>query len=250
MLEDRHRLRVVAREPLTERLLRIVRALHQRLARLVVEHRLRARRRARLERFGPLVLDVVRAARRLVHPPAADPRGQHRVGDLERNHIRHSLAALGEHRVEHRRLLDGAREPVEDEALRAVGVDDPACDHTDHERVGDKPARLHHRLGLDPDRRAGRDRRAQHVARRELWDAERLDDLRRLRALACAGRAEEDHNRALRRCDVRVDLLLRVASRESILSRSGDRGARAHPSGGWALRKLGPCCVLHVQLYN
>ena len=105
VLEDGHGLRVVALEALRERRLGVVRALHQRLAlsstfpvtqnrrkreknrrkksmvkeknvrgsgaRLVVAHGL-LRRRAARERAGRREGRVVRAARGLVHPPAAD----------------------------------------------------------------------------------------------------------------------------------------------------------------------------------
>ena len=48
-------------------------------------------------------------------------------------------------------------------------------------------------LGAQADRRAGGDRRAQHVAGRELNDTVLGDQALRLRALARPRRAEQDH---------------------------------------------------------
>ena len=129
---------------------------------------------------------MVRAPRRFVHPAAADALRQHRVGHLERDHDAHALARRREHRVEAPRLLDGAREAVEQEAARAVRLHDAVLDHADHEVVRHEPARLHHLLGCLPDLGARGDGRAQHVARAQLRHAERADDERRLRALARA----------------------------------------------------------------
>ena len=46
------------------------------------------------------------------------------------------------------RLLDGAREAVEDEAALAVVVLDPLLDDADHQLVAHQPPRRHHVLGL------------------------------------------------------------------------------------------------------
>ena len=54
----------------------------------------------------------------------------------------------------------------------------------DHDLVGDELAAVHERLGLAPDRRPRLHRRAQHVAGRDLRDAELLDQALGLRALA------------------------------------------------------------------
>jgi len=53
-------------------------------------------------------------------------------------------------------------------------------------------------LGLQADRRAGGDGRAQHVAGRHLHDAVLLDQTLRLRALAGPGRSEQDQPHRLR----------------------------------------------------
>ena len=115
---------------------------------LVVEHGRLGRLVALAERLGLGELDMVRAARRLVHPPAADALGEHLVGHLERQHERHLVARRLEHGVKHLRLLNRAREAVKDEAARAVLVRDPILDDRDDQLVAHKPARRHHVLGL------------------------------------------------------------------------------------------------------
>ena len=54
-----------------------------------------------------------------------------------------------------------------------------------------RAAGFHDRLGLEADRRARRDRGAQHVAGRELRNAVLLDQPRRLRPFAGARRPEQ-----------------------------------------------------------
>ena len=95
-------------------------------------------------------------------------------------------------RVERLGLRDRAREAVEDEALPGVRLLDALGDDADHDVVGDELARLHDGLGLEADRRAGRDGRAQHVAGRELRDAVALDDAGGLRALPRPRRPQQD----------------------------------------------------------
>ena len=75
---------------------------------------------------------------------------------------------------------------------RAIGLVDPLGDRSlmissEHELPG-----LHHRLGLAADLGAPGDRRAQHVAGRQLRDAVGVAQPRRLRALAGAGRPQQD----------------------------------------------------------
>ena len=55
--------------------------------------------------------------------------------------------------------------------LLGVGLVDAVGDDRDHDLVGHQLAARHDVLGLEADRRAGRHRRAQHVAGRELHDA-------------------------------------------------------------------------------
>mmetsp|Transcript_36441 Transcript_36441/g.91076 ORF Transcript_36441/g.91076 Transcript_36441/m.91076 type:complete len:234 (+) Transcript_36441:337-1038(+) len=173
--KQRHRLLVVRAQPALERVLRVVLALLERLARLVIFHA--AVHRLRL---GRRELDVVRAARRLVDPPATDALGEHLVRHLQRDDERDAFARLGEELVEQLGLLHRAREAVQDEAVAAVGLRDALRHHPDNELVSDQPARIHHSLGLHADRRTRLDGGAQHVARGELRNAERLHEFGRL----------------------------------------------------------------------
>ena len=176
-------------------------------------------------------------------PPPADALRQHRVRDVQRDDVPHRLAPAREHLVKHLRLLDRAREPVEDEPARAVLLLDAVFDDGDDEVVGDQAAGLHHGLGLNADLGARGDGGAKHVAGGELRDAHLGDDLRRLRAFPRPGRAEEDHDVLLplgggHRAPIRVNARLLVvdpvrpghrAPRWTRGVREGD-GARARPS--------------------
>ena len=101
------------------------------------------------------------------------------------------LDAGGLHRVG---LRDGAREAVEQEAVGAVGLGDALLDQADDDVVADQAAAVHHLLGRHAQRRAGLDGGAQHVAGGDLRDAVLLADHRGLRALAGAGRAQQDQS--------------------------------------------------------
>ena len=91
-------------------------------------------------------------------------------------------------------LRDGARKAVEQEALGAVGLGDAFLDQVDDQVIADQTARFHHRLGLQAQWRAGLDSGAQHVAGRDLRNAEFLADESGLRALAGAGRAQQNQS--------------------------------------------------------
>ena len=99
--------------------------------------------------------------------------------------------ALAEQDFERFGLVAGAREAVEDRAMRGGGVE-PLADQRRDDRVVDQLARLHHRLGLEPDRRALGDRFAKHVAGRQLDHAALGLEPLRLGALARAGGTEKN----------------------------------------------------------
>src|SRR5205085_11457477 len=87
--------------------------------------------------------------------------------------------------------------------LFGVRLLDPVGDDADHDVVRHETAARHHVLGLEPDRRAGRDRGPQHVAGGQLRNAEPLDDAGRLRALSRPRRTQEDDpHLAFPRCEV------------------------------------------------
>ena len=100
-----------------------------------------------------------------------------------------SRHARGLHRLG---LRNGAREAVEEEAARAIGGLDALLHEADDDLVGDELAAIHDLLGREPERRAGLDRGAQHVAGGDLRDAVALRDERGLGALARSGTAQEE----------------------------------------------------------
>mmetsp|Transcript_3768 Transcript_3768/g.9111 ORF Transcript_3768/g.9111 Transcript_3768/m.9111 type:complete len:246 (-) Transcript_3768:491-1228(-) len=191
MLEQRRRLLVVRRQPALQRLLGVVLALLEGLARLVVEHAL-----VFGKRLGRRELGVVRAARRGVDPPAADPLGEHPVRHLQGDDEADGLLRLAELPVEELGLLHRPREAVEDEPLLAVRLRDPLGDGVGDDLIGHEPSCSHDCLRLHADRRAGLDGGAEHVPRREGGDAQRRGDGGGLRAFAGAGRAEEEEDAA------------------------------------------------------
>ena len=189
MLEHGHGLLVVGVEAGDERLRGVVAALHERLAGLVVLHPLRLVLflvqilPAELgQRLGRVELDVVGPAGGLVHPPAADALGEHRVGNRELDHPGHRLARLGELLVEHLGLRESPGEAVEDEAVHAVLLLDAIGDDADDDLVRDQSAGIHRGLGLLPNLSARGDRSAEHVAGGKLRDAQLVDDLRGVRS--------------------------------------------------------------------
>ena len=82
--------------------------------------------------------------------------------------------------------------------LLGVRLVDAVGHDADHDVVGHKLAARHDVLGLQADRRAGRDRRAQHVAGGELHDAVFRNQFLGLRALAGPRRAEQNNPHLLR----------------------------------------------------
>ena len=61
------------------------------------------------------------------------------------------MGAFGGQLVERLGLLDGPGEAVEDVATLGVGHVEPLLDDADHDVVGQQLARVHVRLGLEPE---------------------------------------------------------------------------------------------------
>src|SRR4051795_3419947 len=78
---------------------------------------------------------------------------------------------LVQHRVELLGLGSRSRESVEDEAGLRVVLAQPVANQADHDFVRDELPGAQERLGPATELRALRDRRAQHVARRDVRDA-------------------------------------------------------------------------------
>ena len=95
---------------------------------------------------------------------------------------------LGQLGVKRDRLRGRAREAVEDEALLGVRILQALGDQADDDIVGHEVARVHERLRLLPQRRAGLYGSAQHVARGDVRRAELFNQLGRLRTLTSTRR--------------------------------------------------------------
>mmetsp|Transcript_71769 Transcript_71769/g.156213 ORF Transcript_71769/g.156213 Transcript_71769/m.156213 type:complete len:342 (+) Transcript_71769:52-1077(+) len=196
VVQDRHRLLLVAIQALGQGLGGVVRALHQLVARDVVLHRFRDRLaiRAQLHGLGRGILDMVGPARCLVDPTAADSLLQDGGVDVESHDEGDGLTRLGEHLVEGLGLRLGSREPIQDETRLAVIRLDAVSDDADDNLVADQSACSHHLLGLLANLGAGRHGLAKHVAGGELWDAEHLDNPGSLGALASTRGAKDHHD--------------------------------------------------------
>jgi len=131
---------------------------------------------------------VVGAARGHVHAATAHAFDDRRVRHVDFKHEvdvhAGALHGFG--------LRNGAGETVEQEALGAVWLRDAFLDQADDDVVTDQLASVHHLLGLQPERGAGLDGRAQHVAGRDLGDTVVLAQKCSLGAFAGAGGAQEN----------------------------------------------------------
>ena len=119
------------------------------------------------------------------------------VRDVEEEHCVEPSTDLREHRVELLRLREVSREPVEDEARCGVRLRQPLANEGDGQLVGNELAGREDRLHPAAELRPGRDRGAEHVAGRDVWDAVLGREPLRLRPLAGALRAQhqEVHRR-------------------------------------------------------
>ena len=113
------------------------------------------------------------------------------VGDLEQQHVLEATAHGRQHAVERLGLHHGAGEAVEQEARLAVGPAQPLVDHAVDQLVGHQLAGVGVRLELLAQGAALADGGADDVTRRDLRDAELLDDGLGLRALASARQGPE-----------------------------------------------------------
>ena len=132
------------------------------------------------------------------------------------------------------RLRLGARpgEPVEDGALRGVGLGEALLDDPHRHRVGHQRALLHVAPDLGAERRAVAQRGPEQVARGDVRQAERRCARRlRLGPLAGAGRAEHDEDQRWCGRGSRRPL-------ESPVSLDGPFGAAATVAAGCAGRPV------------
>ena len=93
-----------------------------------------------------------------------DPAQQHTLVDPQLDHAVELQSLVVQHLVERLRLRGRAREPVEDEAFLGVRLVDALGHDRIDDVVRDELAPVHDVLGLQPDRRTGLNRGAQHVS--------------------------------------------------------------------------------------
>src|SRR5690606_5583729 len=91
-------------------------------------------------------------------------------------------------------LRNGAGEAVEQITVLAIGLLQAVAHQADDDVIGDQFAGIHDFLCLESQWRLGLDGGAQHVAVRDLRNAEFFGNERSLRSLASAGRAEQDQS--------------------------------------------------------
>src|SRR4026209_2624243 len=198
VVDQRPRLSAVDLEALSDRVLAVVVALHKRLDGLVVA----ALDPRRVE------LHVVGTSRSRMNPAPAHAGDDLLVGHVDLEHVIDPyitpLHGFG--------LRDGAREAIEEIALRAVTMAKALLDQADDDVVGDQLPGIHYFSSFNTQRRRRCACGAQDVAGGDLRDAELLADEIRLRAFAGARRSEQNQPHAS---------ILRTASRSCGVSTPG-----------------------------
>src|SRR6266540_5967352 len=237
---ERLGLRGVLLEPPAHRLGLVVLALHE--PRIVAV--------AEAVAFRGVLRDVVDGAALRARAAAAHALDEHLLRHVVRDAARDGAPERVEEQIEVLRLRGRSRVAVEDEARRDVGAAEPLLHHLVRDVVGDEPADVHDGLDLLADGGAARLVVAEHVARRDVLDAELGREQLRLRALAGTRRPEkdEDHVRPPKREGARLTARP-AASRVGDLARREAATADAGAAGaGEALVVAGdemPLDLLH-----
>ncbi len=128
----------------------------------------------------------------LVESPAADPFDGELVRKVEEEHGVEPAADLGQHPVERLRLGEIPREAVEHEAVARVLYRQTLADQCHGQVVRHEVPAREDRLHPAPELGAGGDRRAKHVARRDVRDPVGGGDPLCLRPLAGPLRAQHE----------------------------------------------------------
>ena len=142
--------------------------------------------------LGRIEVDVVDVTVLAADPPPGDPPDDEVIARLEQQHGGQAAFVRVELDAQRVGLLDRPREAVEQEAVASVIVAEPLEDHADDHRVGHQITRVHVLLGEQSELGLRFARRTQHVAGRDVRQAEVLRQERGLGALACAGRTQQD----------------------------------------------------------
>ena len=96
------------------------------------------------------------------------------------------------HLVECLSLCDGTRETVKNVTVRSIRLCDAVLQDTDDDIIRDQRTAVHRSLCAQPQLSAVLDGLAEHIAGRDLRDAELCGDCFRLRAFAGTGRTQEN----------------------------------------------------------
>ena len=145
----------------------------------------------RLERFGVVVGAHRAAGSKRFARAVLDAVSQNLVVDLEFDDGVELFADLDFRRLSSAAACGRVRgKPSRMNPLAQSGFRDTIRDDADHDLVWHQPAGRHDFLGLEPDRRTGLDGRTQHVAGRELGNAELLAEDLGLRPFARARGAQ------------------------------------------------------------
>src|SRR5262249_36607617 len=118
-----------------------------------------------------LRLDVIDGAALRASAPARKPANELRVGDVKKHGAVDFATLLGQERVERLRLRERARKAVENEPWFAVRLARSLFDETDDDGVRNKLALVDVGLRFQAELGPLRNRRAKHVAGRNLGPA-------------------------------------------------------------------------------
>ena len=112
--------------------------------------------------------------------------------NLDLDHMIERQPGFGEHRAKPVSLRDGARKPVQDHPLRTIRILHPLGNHPENDVIRDKITAVHDLSGAQAQLGAGPDRRAKHVAGRQLYHAAIIDQALGLRPLTGPGRTKQN----------------------------------------------------------
>ena len=137
-------------------------------------------------------MDVIALTATLAQSTTRQALDELALGHVEQQHMTHAPSSRGQHGVETRRLLDRAREPIEQEALDSVGLRETVADDADDDLVRDQRPGVHGLLGRQAHLRALSNGGTEHVSRGDVRQLKARADARRLCPLAGAGGAQKD----------------------------------------------------------
>src|SRR5690242_4340169 len=149
-------------------------------------------RHALLEHLGIIVLSGFLAAFPRLAGAPQDPLDQRFLSHGDLQHGVKLLPLLGQSLLQHLRLRDSPRKPVENEAVLGILALDAPGNHVADQPVGNEPAALDDRSRLAPERRSSSCRLPQQLSGGKVRDMQRCGEPLGLRSLAGPRRTEEN----------------------------------------------------------